>query len=147
MSKRLTLNADKRSAIASVFQNFWENEDNPIMKKYYEAKENYDVIREATKGLVENIVRQHQPQEDVETIRAMNNKYGDSGGQLYHDNCFYFKHEISKICLDRCLRSFCPLSIGGNECESATDSADAVKEVLELPQKLQRHGRYHNGEL
>tara|TARA_S200002703_G_scaffold156795_1_gene163191 strand:+ start:1121 stop:2095 length:975 start_codon:yes stop_codon:yes gene_type:complete len=97
MSKRLTLNADKRSAIASVFQNFWENEDNPIMKKYYEAKENYDVIREATKGLVENIVRQHQPQEDVETIRAMNNKYGDSGGQLYHDNCFYFKHEISKI--------------------------------------------------
>jgi hypothetical protein len=41
--------------------------------------------------LCNNIVRQHQPQEDVDTIRSMINKYGeDNGGKLYHDNCFNF---------------------------------------------------------
>ena len=44
--------------------------------------------------LCSNIVRQHQPQEDVDTIRAMSNKYGSSGGELYHDNCFNFETDI-----------------------------------------------------
>ena len=46
-------------------------------------------------SLVSNVVRQHQPQQDVDTIRAMSNKYGDSGGQLYHDNCFNFETDIT----------------------------------------------------
>jgi hypothetical protein len=44
--------------------------------------------------LCSNIVRQHQPQQDVDTIRAMSNKYGSSGGELYHDNCFNFETDI-----------------------------------------------------
>ena len=86
--KRITLNSDKRKTIADVFQNHWEREDSPVMKKYDEAKKHYNNIREQIKTLVETIVRKYQPEEDVETIRAMSNKYGDSGGQLYHDNCF-----------------------------------------------------------
>ena len=41
--------------------------------------------------LCNNIVREHQPQEDVDTIRRLINKYGEeNGGKLYHDNCFNF---------------------------------------------------------
>lgn len=95
--KRLTLNADKRKAIADVFQNHWEREDSPKRKAHTKAIEIYNDVRTATKQLVEAIVREHQPQEDIDTVRAMSNKYGRSGGELYHDNCFNFQHPISKV--------------------------------------------------
>lgn len=44
--------------------------------------------------LCENIIRQYQPQQDVDTIRAMRKKYDSSGGELYHDNCFNFETDI-----------------------------------------------------
>ena len=37
--KRLTLNSEKRTAIGSVFQSYFEREESPVMKKYYKAKE------------------------------------------------------------------------------------------------------------
>ena len=94
--KRLTLNAEKRNAIANVFQSHWEREDSPVMQNYNKAKENYNHVREQMKKFVEVIVRKYQPEEDIETVRAMNNKYGRSGGELYHDNCFQFKYEYQK---------------------------------------------------
>ena len=94
--KRLTLNAEKRNAIANVFQSYWEREDSPVMQSYKKAKENYNQVREQMKKFVEVIVRKYQPQEDIETVRTMNNKYGRSGGELYHDNCFQFKYEYQK---------------------------------------------------
>jgi len=42
------------------------------------------------KVLAETVVRHHQPQEDVDTIRSMIAKYNSSGGELYKDDCFYF---------------------------------------------------------
>jgi hypothetical protein len=42
------------------------------------------------KVMAETVVRYHQPQEDVDTIRSMIAKYNRSGGELYNDNCFYF---------------------------------------------------------
>ena len=88
--KRITLNADKRKVIADVFQNHFE--DNSKFKKaWQQAKETYNDMRSIAKTKIDVLVRTHQPQEDVDTIRAMNNKYGDSGGQLYHDNCFHFQ--------------------------------------------------------
>ena len=94
--KRLTLNAEKRNTIANVFQSYWEREDSPVMQSYKKAKENYNQVREQMKKFVEVIVRKYQPQEDIETVRAMNNKYGRSGGELYHDNCFQFKYEYQE---------------------------------------------------
>ena len=44
-----------------------------------------------------NLVRTHQPQEDVDTIRGMISKYGQSGGDLYHDNCFYVQTDTPKL--------------------------------------------------
>ena len=93
MTKRLTLNAEKRKAIESVFQSHWI-ENSKFNKGLQEAKEKYNQMRVKMLQLCSNIVRQHQPQEDVDTIRAMSNKYGSSGGELYHDNCFNFETDI-----------------------------------------------------
>ncbi len=95
--KRLTLNAEKRNTIADVFQSHWEREDSPVMQNYNKAKENYNHVREQMKKFVEVIVRKYQPEEDIETVRAMNKKYGRSGGELYHDNCFNFKYNYQKV--------------------------------------------------
>ena len=35
--RRLTLNSEKRTAIANVFQSHFEREESPVMKKYYKA--------------------------------------------------------------------------------------------------------------
>ena len=68
--KRQTLNADKRKVIADVFQNHWEREDSPMKQAHTKAIEVYNDIRTITKKLVEEIVREHQPQEDIDTVRS-----------------------------------------------------------------------------
>ena len=94
--KRQTLNADKRKVIAEIFQQHFE--DNSKFKKTLdEAKETYNNLREQAKVKINDLVRFHQPQEDVDTIRAMNNKYGDSGWQVYHDNCFHVQSDEPTI--------------------------------------------------
>jgi hypothetical protein len=97
--KRQTLNADKRKVIADIFQQHFE--DNSKYKKTLdEAKTTYNNLREQAKVEINSLVRFHQPQEDVDTIRAMNNKYGDSGGQLYHDNCFHVQNQTPRMDTD-----------------------------------------------
>ena len=97
--KRITLNADKRKVIADVFQDHFET-NSKFKKSWTEAKETYNNLREQAKVKINELVRFHQPQEDVDTIRAMNNKYGDSGGQLYHDNCFHVQNSTPRMDTD-----------------------------------------------
>jgi hypothetical protein len=97
--KRITLNADKRKVIADVFQDHFES-NSKYKKAWQDAKDKYVVMRNQAKTIMEKLIRKHQPQEDVDTIRAMNNKYGSSGGELYHDNCFYVSNELPKIVED-----------------------------------------------
>jgi hypothetical protein len=94
--KRITLNADKRKVIADVFQNHFED-NSKFKKSWQQAKETYNNLREQAKVKMEVLIRDHQPQEDVDTIRSMIKKYGSSGGDLYHDNCFYVQNEKPKI--------------------------------------------------
>ena len=54
-------------------------------------------MRVKAKEMIEKVVRYHQPQEDVDTIRRMIKKYSSSGGDLYHDNCFYVSTPITKV--------------------------------------------------
>ena len=93
-TKKITLNSEKRKVIADQFQSFYEDK---VKDKLIQAKEQYDLIREKAKEQMEKVVRFHQPQEDVDTIRRMIQKYSSSGGDLYHDNCFYVQHPITKI--------------------------------------------------
>ena len=92
--KRMTLNAEKRKVIADQFQSFYEDK---VKDKLIQAKEQYDLMREKAKEKIEQVVRYHQPQEDVDTIRRMRAKYNSSGGELYEDNCFYVQRPITKV--------------------------------------------------
>ena len=87
--KRLTLNSEKRKAIADVFQNHFE-QTSPKNELHKKAIADYNQARTDMKVMAETVVRYHQPQEDVDTIRSMIAKYNRSGGELYKDNCFYF---------------------------------------------------------
>ena len=95
--KRITLNAEKRKVIADVFQQHFE--DNSKFKKaWQQAKETYNEMRSLAKTKMDTLVRTHQPQEDVDTIRSMINKYGErNGGELHHDNCFYVQTDTPKM--------------------------------------------------
>jgi hypothetical protein len=92
--KKITLNAEKRKVIADQFQSFYEDK---VKDKLVQAKEQYDLMREKAKEKIEQVVRYHQPQEDVDTIRRMIKKYNSSGGELYEDNCFYVERPITKV--------------------------------------------------
>ena len=92
--RKITLNADKRKVIANQFQSFYEDK---VKDKLVQAKEQYDLMREKAKEQIEKVVRFHQPQEDVDTIRSMIKKYNRSGGELYEDNCFYVQRPITKV--------------------------------------------------
>jgi len=95
--KRITLNAEKRKVIADVFQNHFED-NSKYKKSWQDAKDKYIVMRNQAKTIMEKLVRKHQPQEDVDTIRSMINKYGErNGGELHHDNCFYVQTDTPKM--------------------------------------------------
>ena len=93
-TKKITLNADKRKVIADQFQSFYEDK---VKDKLVQAKEQYNLMREKAKEMITKVVRHHQPQEDVDTIRKMISKYSSAGGELYHDNCFYVQKPITKV--------------------------------------------------
>ena len=92
--RKITLNAEKRKVIADQFQSFYEDK---VKDKLVQAKEQYDLMREKAKEQIEKVVRFHQPQEDVDTIRRMIQKYNRAGGELYEDNCFYVQRPIKKV--------------------------------------------------
>ena len=92
--KKITLNADKRKVIADQFQSFYENK---VKDKLELAKEIYDKLRVQAKERIEKVVRYHQPQEDIDTIRAMSNKYDRAGGELYEDHCFYVEKPVIRV--------------------------------------------------
>jgi len=93
-TKKITLNSEKRKVIADQFQSFYEDK---VKDKLVQAKEHYNLLREKAKETIEQVVRYHQPQEDVDTIRSMINKYNRAGGELYEDNCFYVQRPIKKV--------------------------------------------------
>jgi hypothetical protein len=93
-TKKITLNSDKRKVIADQFQSFFEDK---VKDKLVQAKEQYDLMREKAKEKINQVVRFHQPQDDVDTIRSMIQKYNRAGGELYEDNCFYVQRPITKV--------------------------------------------------
>ena len=72
--KRLTLNTEKRKAIADVFQNHFE-QTSPKYELHKKSIADYNTARTKMKVLAETVVRHHQPQEDVDTIKSMIAKY------------------------------------------------------------------------
>ena len=95
--KRQTLNAEKRKVILDVFQDHFEK-NSKYHAEHQEAIQTYNTLRQEAKVKIEKLVRQHQPQEDVDTVRSMINKYGErNGGYLHEDSCFYVVSDTPKI--------------------------------------------------
>ena len=92
--RKITLNADKRKVMADQFQSFYEDK---VKDKLVQAKEQYDTMRVKAKEMIEKVVRHHQPQKHVDTIREMIKLYNRAGGELYEDNCFYVQMPITKV--------------------------------------------------
>ena len=90
-TKKITLNADKQKVIADQFQSFYENIEKDKLNL---AKEIYDKLRVQAKERIEKVVRDKQPQEDIDTIKAMRNKYDRAGGELYEDYCFWVEMPV-----------------------------------------------------
>ena len=98
--KRQTLNTEKRKVIGGVFQDHFESKSK-YKAQHTDAIKTYNDMRSVAKTKIEQLVRFHQPQEDVDTIRSMINKYGENnGGQLHHDNCFYVQNSTPRMDTD-----------------------------------------------
>jgi hypothetical protein len=87
---KITLNADKRKMIADIFQNHFEQQPSKAKIDFESAKQNFDSMVDNVHQLANTVVRHHQPQEDLDTIKAMELKYGNSGGVWNTDACFNF---------------------------------------------------------
>jgi len=90
ITKDFRLNADKRKSIENVYENFLLTQPNKVRQTYDKAKAKFDTMYPKVWELITNVVRNHQPQEDVDTVKSMIAKYGDNGGRVHDDNCFYF---------------------------------------------------------
>ena len=90
ITKDIRLNADKRKSIVNVYENFLLTQSNKARKTYDEAKAKFDDMYPKIWELVKQVVRKHQPQKDVDTVKSMIDKYGDNGGRIHEDSCFYF---------------------------------------------------------
>jgi hypothetical protein len=55
------------------------------------GKNKFNDHKEKMHELAHIAIRQHQPQEDIDTIKSMVSKYGDNGGKIYNDSCFNFE--------------------------------------------------------
>ena len=90
--KKITLNAEKRNLIANVIEDSFRNKNSKARINWLLAKNAFNDHKEKMHSLVYKIVRQYQPQEDIDTIKKMIAKYGEnSGGQIYKDKCFNFE--------------------------------------------------------
>ena len=89
-TKDFRLNADKRKSIENVYENYLLAQNNKPRQTYDKAKAKFDDLYPKIWALITDVVRSHQPQEDVDTIKSMIAKYGDNGGRIHDDNCFYF---------------------------------------------------------
>lgn len=90
ITKDFRLNADKRKSIENVYENFLLTQTNKARQSYDKAKAKVDEMYPKVWELITKVVRSHQPQEDVDTIKSMRAKYNDDGGRIHDDNCFYF---------------------------------------------------------
>ena len=90
-TKDFRLNASKRKSIENVYENYLLTQNNKTRQTYDKAKAKFDEMYPKVWELITKVVRTHQPQEDVDTIKSMIAKYGENnGGRIHEDNCFYF---------------------------------------------------------
>ena len=89
-TKDFRLNAQKRKSLVLHYEDHIRNKKSKVRIAYDKARENFVELQPKIWELITQVVRKHQPQQDVDTINSMRKKYGDSGGYIHNDSCFYF---------------------------------------------------------
>jgi hypothetical protein len=90
-TKDIRLNAEKRKTLVQHYENHLRSDvSNKFRKSMIEAKKTYDEMKPKIFELAHQVVREYQPQEDVETIKSMIAKYEENGGRIHDDHCFNF---------------------------------------------------------
>ena len=90
-TKDIRLNAEKRKTLVQHYENHLRSDvSNKFRKSMIEAKKTYDEMKPKIFELAHQVVRSHQPQEDVDTINSMIAKYDENGGRIHNDHCFNF---------------------------------------------------------
>ena len=89
-TKDFRLNANKRKSLVSHYEDHLRNNKSKVRIAYDKARENFVELQPKIWELITKIVRKHQPQQDVDTINSMREKYGDNGGHIHDDACFNF---------------------------------------------------------
>ena len=98
MTQDTRLNAEKRKALVQHYENYLRDDvSNKFRKAMIKAKETYDEMKPKVFELAHQVVRSYQPQEDVDTVKAMRAKYGDSGGDIFKDKCFNFTNPTTEV--------------------------------------------------
>ena len=98
MTQDIRLNAEKRKALVQHYENYLRDDvSNKFRKAMIKAKETYDEMKPKVFELAHKVVRSYQPQEDVDTIKAMRNKYGEYGGDIFNDKCFNFTNPTDEV--------------------------------------------------
>jgi hypothetical protein len=94
MTNTIKLNAEKRNSIGNEFEKHFRNNNSKAKVDYLLSLNKFNDNKQKLFDLAYKVVRQHHPQEDVDTIKSMNRKYGSSGGDIYNDKCFNFETEV-----------------------------------------------------
>ena len=89
-TKDFRLNANKRKSLVSHYEDHLRNKKSKVRIAYDKARENFVELQPKIWELITQVVRKQQPQQDVDTINSMREKYGDNGGHIHNDSCFYF---------------------------------------------------------
>ena len=89
-TKDFRLNANKRKSLVSHYEDHLRNKKSKVRIAYDKARENFVELQPKIWELITQVVRKQQPQQDVDTINSMRAKYGDNGGHIHDDSCFYF---------------------------------------------------------
>ena len=89
-TKDFRLNANKRKSLVSHYEDHIRNKKSKVRIAYDKARENFVELQPKIWELITQVVRKQQPQQDVDTINSMRAKYGDNGGHIHDDSCFYF---------------------------------------------------------
>ena len=99
--KRLTLNSEKRTAIANVFQSHFEREESPVMKKYYDLflyTEGLEPISSANANYIDQIKNGFEliKKSNLSKINIIGTKYFTQTGN-YDTPFIQFIHNLKTV--------------------------------------------------
>ena len=86
------MNTEYRNKLYNRIKDVFEKEDTQERQAFLQAREDFDRSQHDTHLLARQVVERSYPPEDVITLRAFKQKYGDPCDVVAKDKCFYFAY-------------------------------------------------------